>query len=381
MADRKKILVFIDWFLPGYKAGGPIRSMANMIDHLEEEYDFFVVTRNTDYTDTSPYDSVKSNQWNQIRKHVSVFYFSESEPDKENIKKLITEKNYDYVYINGIYSRWFSILPLQIAKSKKKKVIVAVRGMLAESAINVKPVKKKLFLLYAKLSKLYSGVKLHATNLQEETDIKRSLGANADVFIADNFPRKENETSGFSLTKNKNEIKLISIARISPEKNTLFALECLQYVKNVSVEFDLYGPVYDENYWKECESQIRKLPENISVHYKGSIESDKIKEVLSAHHALFMPTRGENFGHVIIESLSAGNPVIISDKTPWKDVEHSNAGFALPLGDAKVFAEKIEKMASLNEQEFVAFRKSALNYSVAKNNTPQLLERYRQLFS
>jgi len=28
--DKKKILVFIDWYLPGYKAGGPVRSMANI---------------------------------------------------------------------------------------------------------------------------------------------------------------------------------------------------------------------------------------------------------------------------------------------------------------------------------------------------------------
>ncbi|MBI9061941.1 MAG: hypothetical protein JEZ14_08115 [Marinilabiliaceae bacterium] len=47
---KKKILIFIDWFLPGYKAGGPVRSMANMVEYLMEEYDFFIVTRNTDYT-------------------------------------------------------------------------------------------------------------------------------------------------------------------------------------------------------------------------------------------------------------------------------------------------------------------------------------------
>ena len=71
MANRKKILVFIDWFLPGYKAGGPIRSMANMTDHLQD-FDFFVVTRNTDYTDTNPYASVKSDQWNKLSENVSV---------------------------------------------------------------------------------------------------------------------------------------------------------------------------------------------------------------------------------------------------------------------------------------------------------------------
>lgn len=381
MSDRKKILVFIDWFLPGYKAGGPIRSMANMIDYLQEDYDFYVITRNTDYTDTVSYTGIKSDEWNQLKKGVSVFYFSEMNLNKENIRKLITEKNYDLIYINGIYSKWFSIIPLKIARSENRKVVVATRGMLAASAINVKATKKKLFLLYARFTKLYSGIRFHATNIQEEKDIKDSLGEKTEIFVADNFPRKESEKSGFSLQKNKNEIKLVSIARISPEKNTLFALECLQRVKNVSVEFDLYGPVYDEQYWKECETQIRKLPENISVHYKGSIESDEIIKILSDHHALFMPTRGENFGHVIIESLSAGNPVIISDKTPWNDAQHSHAGFVLPLGDTKLFAEKIEEMAMMDENQFTLFREGAINYSSAKKNTSRLLERYRELFN
>ena len=48
MPEKKKILIFIDWFLPGYKAGGPIQSVVNLINHLGHEYDFDVVTSNKD---------------------------------------------------------------------------------------------------------------------------------------------------------------------------------------------------------------------------------------------------------------------------------------------------------------------------------------------
>ena len=45
MSRKIKILIFIDWFLPAYKAGGPVRSVANMIDALQDIYDFFIVTK------------------------------------------------------------------------------------------------------------------------------------------------------------------------------------------------------------------------------------------------------------------------------------------------------------------------------------------------
>ena len=42
--QKKKILVFIDWYLPGYRAGGPIQSIANLVNHLDDELDISIVT-------------------------------------------------------------------------------------------------------------------------------------------------------------------------------------------------------------------------------------------------------------------------------------------------------------------------------------------------
>ncbi len=76
MIYKKKVLVFIDWFLPGYKAGGPIRSIANLAAHLSNDIEFYIITRDTDYLETSPYPTVKSNQWQEIAPNINVYYFS-----------------------------------------------------------------------------------------------------------------------------------------------------------------------------------------------------------------------------------------------------------------------------------------------------------------
>ena len=65
---KKKVLIFIDWFLPGINSGGPVRSYFNMISHLEDKFDFYVLTRNKDYCCEKIYDNVLTNDWNVFSK-------------------------------------------------------------------------------------------------------------------------------------------------------------------------------------------------------------------------------------------------------------------------------------------------------------------------
>lgn len=331
--SKKKILIFIDWFLPGYKAGGPVRSMANMVDYLQEDYDFYIITRNTDYTESISYTTVQSNCWEHYSENVKVYYADQYHQNKKIYRQLMEEVKPDIAYINGVYSWKFSILPLIVAKKVKlKKVIVAARGMLAGSAIDVKGGKKKLFLKAARMAGLYKNAVFHATNTKEEEDIKKVLGQRLKVKVADNLP-KQQLPDYRPLLKEKGELKLVSLARIAPEKNTLFALERLAELKDFdgNIQFDLYGQIYSEDYWQQCQAIITQLPHNITVSYKGTVDAELVGTTIQNYHALFMPTRGENFGHVILESLSAGRPVLISDQTPWRDLEVDKCGWDLNL--------------------------------------------------
>ena len=44
----KNILVFADYYYPGIKAGGPAKSIYNLINNLSSYYNFNLVTRNRD---------------------------------------------------------------------------------------------------------------------------------------------------------------------------------------------------------------------------------------------------------------------------------------------------------------------------------------------
>ena len=37
------ILCFVAYYLPGYRSGGPVRTIANFVDHLGDEFDIRIV--------------------------------------------------------------------------------------------------------------------------------------------------------------------------------------------------------------------------------------------------------------------------------------------------------------------------------------------------
>lgn len=381
MSQRKRILILIDWFLPGYKAGGPIQSCANLIDHLSPDFDFYVITRDTDYCEIVPYSTINSNEWNELNPQLKVYYISNDNLKYGLIKKLLNETSFDHIYINGPFSLYFSIIPLFVLKQMgNTSVVLATRGMLAPGALALKPHKKKLFLFLGKFLGLFKHLVFHATSNAEVEDTKAIFGENIKVKIAGNLAKKITCANWKPREKKVGILKLINIARIAPEKNLLQALKILKQVKS-NITFDFYGPIYDQTYWAECTEVINTLPENIVVNYKGVTESKNVAPLLASHHAMLMPTLGENFGHIILESLQAGCLLIISDQTPWKNLCEKKIGWDISLTDEEKYLQAIESISQMDADEFNTHSKAAFNYAQSFTDDKNLLQSNKNLFS
>jgi glycosyltransferase involved in cell wall biosynthesis len=380
LQTKKTILLFIDWYLPGYKAGGPIQSCANLVSHLNEDYYFKIITRNTDYCETKPYQNIKSNEWNIINQNVQIYYFGNDQLSKKNIYNLIHQTNFDIIYLNGVFSYFFTIVPLlYLRKHKGHNAIVAARGMFASGALAIKRQKKQLFLSFSKLMGLFNNVVFHATNESEKKDIIKVMGSNYEIKIAGNLPKKI-AIEGFApKSKKSGSIQLINVARIAPEKNLKYALEILKDVK-ANVQFDYFGPIYDERYHNECKAVIEVLPKNIAVNYKGVIPNLEVNETLKNYDAMLMPTLGENFGHIILESLIAARPVIISDQTPWQNLEVDQSGWCIPLNEFSKYVQAIELLAQCNEEQFNIFSLAAYQKAKSFIENKDLITSNRALF-
>jgi glycosyltransferase involved in cell wall biosynthesis len=378
MGNKPKILIFIDWYKPGFKAGGPIRSISNLVDYFSDKLDFYIVTSNTDYLEETPYNSVNSDQWNKVDKS-TVYYLSNNNTNYKNIKNLITEVNPSTVYCNSLYSLHYSLLPIYISKKLNIRTILAVRGMLSEGSLGVKSSKKKIFLVLAKTIGLFNKCLFHATNSSEQKDIKNTFGENTPTTIAQNLPELK-QLSFKPKQKEANSLRLVSIGRVAPEKNTLYALEALKNVQE-QIIFDIYGPIYSNEYWNKCKTAINQLPENIVVNYKGVLNHQKINQTLENYHALFLPSTGENFGHIIIEAMINSCTPLISDKTPWLGLEAKNIGYDLSLNNKALFSETIDKLALMDENTLNILTKNAHQYAVDIINDKKLIVDYYKLFN
>lgn len=376
--SKKRILIFIDWYKPGFKAGGPIRSISNLVDQLYEKAELFIITSNCDYLENIPYNTIKTEEWNTID-NAQVFYLSKKNTNAKTIKKLIEEVKPDCVYCNSLFSYYFSLLPIYIAKKLKIRTVLAVRGMLSKGSLGVKSRKKTFFLRSAKFIGYFNNVIFHATTNEEKKDIENAFGRDSTIIVANNLSQKKS-IMFIKKHKNSSELKLVSVARISPEKNTLYAIECLKHCKN-NIVFDIYGPIYNQEYWLRCKTAINQLPKNVIVNYKGVLNHDDLDATLSNYHALFLPSTGENFGHIIIEAMINSCVPIISDKTPWKDLESQKIGFDLPLDKQKIFTEKIDFIASFSDEQFNEYSNNTYQFGVKINSSHQNIDAYKQLFN
>jgi glycosyltransferase involved in cell wall biosynthesis len=377
---KKKILLFSDWFYPGFMAGGPIQSSYNLVTHLKNHYDFSIITRDTDYTDSVPYNDIKSDSWNILPNGMRVYYFSEKNLSYPNMSKLIQSEEFDVAYLNSMYSPRFTIMPLFILHKLEKGIILAPRGMLAPTAIAIKGWKKKPFLLWIKNSKVIKNIKFHAASAHEAEHIRQVFGKKVEVILAPNLPGKMEIPLSGDKRKDPGTVHLINIARISPEKNLHYALETLMVLKG-RVKFDIYGPVYDYAYWEKCKELLAKLPPNIEAEYFGPIGKESIPLAMKNAHFLFLPTQGENFGHTILEAMICGCPPIISDGTPWIGLEALKAGFDIPLDKPGQFIETLEMIISMDNVQFTEWSESTKAFASKFINNPNLLEQSINIFA
>ena len=111
---------------------------------------------------------------------------------------------------------------------------------------------------------------------------------------------------------------------------------------DIQIEFDIYGSNDHPDYMERCEKIVATLPSNIKVRFMGAITFNRVFETLRLYHVFVLPTLGENYGHAIFESLTTGVPVIVSDQTPWRNLEQIKVGWDIPLQQKEKFLEAVD---------------------------------------
>jgi glycosyltransferase involved in cell wall biosynthesis len=370
----KKILIFTNNFLPGFRAGGPVTSIANLVQLIDKDFEIIIVTSNKDLGNKNAYTQVIHDEVVRYEKF-NVIYLSHI--NIQSVQKTIKNCKPDLVYLNSFFSTFtqFVLFSLKIKLKTNIPVIMAPRGELQPNALAIKAFKKKLYLVAFKFLKMHENIYFHATDLIEYNCIEKMFNTNSISTLA-NVPKTQ---ENLPLVKLKNELKIIFISRIRSNKNLIFALLSLAKCKG-HIVFDIYGPIEDDDYWNACLLEIDRLPKNIVVNYKGVVEPIKIPYILRQYHTLLFPTQTENFGHVIVEAMQSGVVPIISDQTPWVNLSFYNAGWDLKLTKVENFSNVINQLYLMDENMYTCLSKDTISYINKKLDTNLLKQEYIEFF-
>jgi glycosyltransferase involved in cell wall biosynthesis len=380
---RKRVLALADYYTPGYKAGGPIRTLTALVHYLGARLEIRVMTRDRDLGDAEPYPGVTPGRWVAVG-GAECCYLPPDQLDLRSLRRIIVDTDHAVLYVNSLFSEPLSIKPLLLRRLgllPRVPTVVAVRGELHPGALRLRRVKKICFLACARAVRLHAGVTWQATSDQEARYIRRWFGRRARIAVAPNLrvrstggaaPRRGSRTKA-------DPLRVAFISRISRNKNLEGTLEVLRGVRT-AVDFNIYGPHEDSRYWARCASLIGKLPDNVTARYCGIAPHAEIDAILRSHDLFFLPSHGENFGHVILEALDAGCPVLISDRTPWRDLEEAGVGWDLPPDDIESFRRVIEDCCTEDPRIRDARSARASDWAARVSMAPDAIERTAELF-
>jgi len=379
---KKKVLIFIDWYKPGFKAGGPIQSIDGMVQRLSQHLEFNIITADRDLGDASSYLGVEKNKWVKVD-GANIYYCSYGVLG--NLKLFITllKENYDTLYLNSLFSIRSCFVPLLAKKLKfisAKKTVIATRGELSTGALSIKKNKKSIFLSVLRKINFYNGVSWHASNIEESKEIIDSLRIKSKrIYIANNLFPVSKGANLESIHKNVDSLRLVYFSRISCKKNLAFAIEILDEFSG-DIELDIFGPLEDISYWHGvCKPLISKSRKKIN--YRGVLDHQLVHTTLSKYHFFILPTLGENYGHAIREALESGLPIIISDRTPWKSLEDLGVGWSLNLENKHEWIDVIDKCLRMSNKEYVQYSSKVRIYASSQMLSDETIKSNLSIFS
>lgn len=366
---KPRVLALVEWYLPGENAGGPVRSIDALVHRLEGRVHFDVVTRDRDLGHLEPYAGVSTGTWLDGRPGRRR-YLTRRDERPLAMLRLLRRTPHDVVYLNTLFSAAFALYPLlfrRLGLLRSGRVVLAPRGQLSAGALGIRGHKKRAYLTVIGAAGLLRNVCWHASSAEEAAQIRR-LAPHAAISVATNLRRTSTPPEGEPSAAG--QVRLVFAGRISEMKNLDGALVMLRRC-TATVEFDIYGPLEDERHWRHCQSLIAALPANVTCRYHGPLSHTQVTEVFGRHDILLLPTHGENFAHVIGEAMEAGCLPLVSDRTPWRGLAASGAGWDLPLDEPAAFTAVIDNYARFDRKQRLHGRRRAREFAARQDADPK----------
>lgn len=331
-----------------YRKGGPPNVALNLCNYLSQNPNLNIsIVYQSELNDILPLFLSKVNVYNVACSNRLQY--------KSGIKfrswliSYLNLNTVDIIYIHGIWTA-VSYWGLSLAVNRSIKCMLHIHGMLLPYALMNKPLKKKLgFLIYQK--RLINNASVLISTSYDEYRNIRKLGFTNPIFNSFNGIDPIDPTFFNVNTQYKKEggfKTVLFLSRIHPMKGILNLIEAWDLVSPNNWRLLLAGPD-SYGHLAEVMNLVKKYNLSKSISYVGEINGpqEKAKIFLSAD-IFILPSRSENFGNVIAESLAYGVPVITTKGAPWADLETYKCGWWVDYG-VKPLAEALVSAISLED--------------------------------
>ena len=228
-------------------------------------------------------------------------------------------------------------------------------GIFEPWALDQKKFKKKLALIFYQKKILDMCHIIHATSEIESNNLK-SITKNPNIKIIGHgidkcidYPEKK-----FFTNQKK---KAIFFSRLHKKKGIMNLVKVWKKIQPIDWELHIYGPDFDGH--KIQINKIKNPSDNIFIH-DAIYDYDTKNDLFKKFDLFILPSKSENFGYVVLESLSCGLPVLTTNKTPWENIKNQNAGWIINDDENDLF-EELKKILNSNKEDFINKSKNAID--------------------
>lgn len=317
----------------------------NYISFRKENYDNFKLKGK----------NIKTVYYSNILNFLYVFF--------KNLNILKKNKQFQFHCIYDFYGCLFFTFLIKIF-NKRCICYYYLRGMVNR---NILEKRKTLKIFYLKiLEKLFLKKRtiIVCTSIYEKISSQEIFKKKLNYKLEMNkVERKFMNLKFIKSFKKKNHLNIMFMSNITWKKNFGYLVKILKTL-DFKVNLNIYGSSYiNEDLFHSYMEDIKNIHD---VKYFKSYKYENLSKIIINNHLLFLPTIDENFGHVIVETLLHSRPCLISNNTPWNDIELHGAGFSSPLETPVTFKNYISLLYKMDAREFNEICFSAKNYINSK---------------